>query len=115
MRKYSQSELNKIRVKYFARLPDDGLDVWIVDGELVRERHIDFIAGGTHARWKFIPTNDIWIEANLSPREQRATLVHEAAERAKMLRGMPYAKAHVIANRAERAWRTRHRRVSRYT
>jgi len=86
----------------------DGLTVWLVDGERIRDDlEIDFTMGGTHARWKFIPKREVWIDECLSPRDRNATIVHELVERARMLKGASYEPAHDYASMVERAFRRR--------
>ena len=91
-------------------LPDwsDGVKVWVVDGELVRDAFfIDLTEGGHDKVYKFVPANEVWIDDDIKPRERRFILLHELHERALMAKGWPYAKAHRDSSRLERRYRLR--------
>lgn len=81
------------------------LDIWLVDGELIREHHIDFTMGGSDQRYFFISPYEIWVEKILSTRDRFATILHEINERQKMARGQTYDTAHDFAHARERLFR----------
>lgn len=90
----------------------DNVTIWLVDGEQIRDRYVDFTMGGSDARYRFIPRGQVWIEVKLSLRDREATIRHELTERKCMLRGAGYDRAHDRANVVERVWRRGHRRAS---
>jgi hypothetical protein len=74
----------------------DSLEVYIVDGQLVRrEIFSDFIFGGNEQRYPFIPHNEIWIDDAVSAKEYATTLQHEVLEM-NLMRDfqMTYIQAH---------------------
>jgi len=80
----------------------DGVKVWVVDGELVRDvYYIDFTEGGHDKIYAFIPANEVWIDDDVMPGERKFILLHELHERALMAGGWPYAKAHPDSSRVE--------------
>jgi hypothetical protein len=84
----------------------DGVKVWVVDGELVRDVfNIDFTEGGHDKVYRFIPANEVWIDNDVMPEERKFILLHELHERALMARGWPYAKAHPDSSRIEYYYR----------
>lgn len=97
---YSHSDLSGIyRLKIGRR---KGYDVWIVDGAKVRkELFIDFVLGGNHERYKFVPPNEIWIDNSISGEELEFTIIHEITEVNLMKQGLTYAKAHEAAAQEE--------------
>jgi len=59
----------------------DSLEIYIVDGEVVRrEIYSDFIFGGNEQRYPFVPHNEIWIDNSISNRDYYPTLKHEINE-----------------------------------
>lgn len=58
------------------------LTVWLVDGKATRDNfNIDFIGGGHHWRYPWIPGNEIWIEEDVPENERLHFLIHELHER----------------------------------
>lgn len=94
-----------VRVESLGMLGD--CEVWIVNGELIRNTiDCDFCLGGTGGRYFYIPTREIWLDQNLSPHDRRATLLHESVERGLMIdKGWTYNKAHDVATAKERVYR----------
>jgi hypothetical protein len=89
------------------------LNVWIVDGELVRGRYfVDFTQGGHDKVYKFIPENEVWIDDNISQRERKFILLHEIHERNLMKKGMAYDSAHQLSSAIEYYARHNPRRVN---
>lgn len=74
----------------------DSLEIYIVDGQLVRrEIFPDFIFGGNEQRYPFVPLNEIWIDDAISAKEYTSTLQHEIKEM-RLMRDfqMTYTQAH---------------------
>lgn len=85
----------------------DYITVKIVNGHDVRQQnsldHVDFIGGGHHWVYKFIPESIVWLEELLPKIERKYILVHELVERLLMkYKHMAYAKAHDIATKFEK-------------
>lgn len=84
-------------------LPGSSLVAWLVDGTRIRDDiSIEFIGGGHHYVYPWIPENEVWIAADTPAAEREAFLVHELYERALMLRGMDYDAAHEMASQLEK-------------
>jgi len=79
-----------------------GLGVWVVRGELVRDLYfIDFTEGGHDKVYKFIPPRQIWLDDDLTRKERPFVLLHEAHERRLMAGGLDYYHAHRSASHLE--------------
>lgn len=94
-----------IYLSKYGRFKD--IDIWIVDGVLVRSIYkTDFVEGGHDYVYNFIPRGEIWIDAEV-PKEERVFIAcHEIAERVMMKdKHFSYDKAHDKASRIE--WRFR--------
>ncbi len=86
---------------------ENGVSVWIVNGELVRSAFdIDFTAGGHDYVYEFVPENEVWIDDDIVEIERGYVLLHELHERNRMAAGWPYSKAHSESSRVE--FRCRH-------
>jgi transposase InsO family protein len=86
---------------------ESGLQVWIVNGRLVRSVFdIDFTAGGHDHVYEFVPQGEVWIDNDIEERERGFVLLHELYERNRMTEGLPYSKAHNESSRME--FRCRH-------
>ena len=86
----------------------NGICVWLVRGELVRDLYfVDYTEGGHDKVYRFVPSKEVWIDDDLSPTERRFVLLHEVHERRLMAEGWPYFKAHRSANELE--YRCRHK------
>ena len=86
---------------------ENGIQVWIVNGRLVRSVFdIDFTAGGHDHVYEFVPQGQVWIDDDIEEKERGFVLVHELHERNRMAAGMPYSKAHNESSRLE--FRCRH-------
>ena len=58
------------------------MQVWLVDGELVRDLYfIDFVEGGHHYVYHFVPESEVWIDNDLSRVEYPFVILHELHER----------------------------------
>ena len=93
-----------------------GIQVWIVDGSHVRGRiDEEFTNFGQHYRFPFIPEDELWIDREQVNDERRFFIEHMLVEHRLMKAGMPYEKAIVEADRAERKERRRSGIVRRLT
>jgi hypothetical protein len=78
------------------------LQVWIVDGELVRDLFfIDYTEGGHDKVYDFIPAREVWLDDDLQPKEVKFVLLHELHERHLMMKGFDYPRAHRSASHIE--------------
>lgn len=79
------------------------IEVWIVDGELVRDFFfIDFTEGGHDLVYPFVPKEEVWIDDDVSQKERKFILLHELYERYLMSQEkMDYDSAHLKASRLE--------------
>jgi hypothetical protein len=86
-----------------------GFNVWIVDGGAVRQKiYPEFLYGGNDQRYRFVPSNEIWIDHTIAAEEFSYTLEHELCERTLMAEGrMSYACAHDSALALEQKLRHR--------
>jgi len=79
-----------------------GVDIWIVDGPYIR-KNIDeeFSNFGTHFSIEEIPLNEIWLDREAHPDEQRFFIAHAIVERRVMAAGKDYDTARRLASDAE--------------
>jgi len=93
------------RKKYLKTV--DGLKIYLVNGERLRLKHIDFTEGTNGYVKSYCPKDEIWIDDIFShkPREIKAIIIHEVAEVKRMKKGMSYEKAHGQANVIEKKYR----------
>ena len=109
----SHKRLNYKKLLRTIIVKDDIVRIFLVDGDYIRTFiDIEFIQGGHHhARpdlKKFIPDCEIYIEKNLNQHDRDGVIVHEVTEYELMkFRKMSYSKAHEIANKKEKAYRTK--------
>jgi hypothetical protein len=97
------------RMPYVERLEQrGGLSVWLVDGSYVR-RNIDeeFSNFGHHYSCTAIPKDEIWLDQEGVPDEQRFFLHHARVERELMVQGKDYDTAREEADKEEREMRVR--------
>jgi len=81
---------------------ENGAQVWIVNGRLVRSVFdIDFTAGGHDYVYEFVPENEVWIDDDIQEDERPYVLLHELHERNRMAAGWPYSKSHAESSRIE--------------
>ena len=75
------------------------VEVWLVDGEEVRNRYkADFIEGGIRAVYSWCPNHEIWLESGEHREEMPYILLHEYVEMIAMrYKNKSYDKAHAIA------------------
>jgi hypothetical protein len=74
----------------------DNYNIWIVDGNLVREKiYKEWLYGGNEQRYVFNPKGEIWIDNDISSEEFDLTVAHELNERHLMAKfGWTYQAAH---------------------
>jgi hypothetical protein len=85
--------------KYSGHDCEHGRKIFIVDGFHVRNTYdSDFSQGGNGYRYRWIPKDEIWIDACLSPEEADLVVYHECIECEFMKKGDTYYRAH---NRAK--------------
>jgi hypothetical protein len=97
------------RLPYVRRLERrDGVSVWLVDGAYVR-KNIDeeFSNFGHHHSCSEIPQDEVWLDQEAVPDEQRFFMHHARLERELMAQGKDYDTAREEANRQERRMRLR--------
>ena len=79
-----------------------GVNVWIVDGRLVRSVFdVDFTEGGHDHVYEFVPQNEVWIDNDLEEAERPYVLLHELHERNLMAKGWDYDHAHEDSSKLE--------------
>lgn len=109
-----QEELSKKDIMDRVRLKllqvSDGVKVFLVDGELVRDRlTIEYTMGGHHYRYPFIPENEVWIDNGMDRDDIEATIKHELHERNLMKYDkLSYSQAHHRASEVEKKYRKKH-------
>lgn len=82
--------LRKIHLKLILKY-SGAVDIWIVNGRLVRDLYfLDFTEGGHDKVYPFIPKNEVWIDDDLSPNERKFVILHELHERNLMCQGWCY-------------------------
>lgn len=100
---------------YLKKIGDHGdLEVWLVDGSLVR-RDLDenFTEYEHHARYKFIPANELWIEKDTNEDEWKYFLENVDLERKYISEGMTLEEAVEKANGTEQKDRRRSPRIQK--
>ena len=117
-----EANIKAIRVAFIEKVGH--LDVWHVDGKVIRDRvYIDFTEGGNSQAYIWMPPHEIWLDHDVSPREVNCVKLHELHEYNKMCGGMSYEPAHESANGVEqqarndpsvlgRLWRTEVRKLT---
>ena len=79
-----------------------GVTIWIVDGAYVRKKiDEEFSNFGHHFSIPEIPRNEIWLDREGHPDEQRFFIAHAVVERNAMVAGKSYDSARVLACDAE--------------
>ncbi len=95
----------EVYVRRYARLPDKDriVEVWIVDGNVVRSLYkTDYTEGGHGFVYPWVPVDEIWIEQSLDRRELPYIVAHEYIER-RLMRDLKldYDTAHDVCSRVE--------------
>jgi hypothetical protein len=107
----------KLKLPYIEKVGERGaLQIWVVDGAYIRS-HIDeeFTNYGQHYRFHYIPINELWLDREAAEDEQQFFIDHLLVEHRLMAKGVPYEKALVEADHAERKERRHAGDVSRLT
>lgn len=79
-----------------------GLKIYLINGRLVRSAFfIDFMDGGHHFVYPWVPQDEIWIDDDLSPSEYPFVILHELFERQLMSEGHSYNYSHPKASKIE--------------
>lgn len=101
---------NKVYINKLKKYCTNNVKVWLVNGRLIRDNfYIHFTEGGHHYVYKFVPSNEIWIDDCLNPKEYGYVLFHEAIERNLMkYNKMKYSDAHDVAIKYEGIIRSKH-------
>jgi len=95
----------KVHVRLWKKI-ESGVNVWIVDGRLVRSVFdIDFTEGGHDYVYEFVPENEVWIDNDLEELERPYVLLHELHERNLMAKGWTYSEAHEDSSKIEYHYR----------
>ncbi len=83
--------------------------IWLVNGPEVRDRYkTDFIEGGNHGAYSWIPEDEIWIEFSMHLEEYPFVMSHEFVEDYLIMHAnWNYEKAHHLASRVEYQMRQR--------
>ena len=103
-RNINQNLLDNILVSKLIDI--QGYEIWKVNGNVIRDLvDVDFVEGGNPARYRYVPSNQIWVEDNLSREDTIATAVHEIIEMELMKEGLSYGKAHDQAAEIEKQLR----------
>jgi len=93
--------IKKIHIRQIKKYSKN-IQVWIVNGELIRDLFcIDFTEGGHDKVYRFIPKNEIWIDNDILRAEFRYVLLHEMHERILMSKGLDYHSAHIDSSHIE--------------
>jgi hypothetical protein len=101
---YKQSKTEHLNKKHISKLYD-GTNIYMVEGGYVRDNYdVDFVYGGHHLAYDFIPENEIWIERHDTDKHDTlAIMAHEIIEYLDMkYKHEPYAKAHKKALEGEK-------------
>ncbi len=107
-----KSEIKQIHIRLLKTYSNDKLQVWVVDGELVRGRYyVDFTQGGHDKVYKFVPEGEVWVDNAISQKERKFILLHEIHERNLMKKGMKYDPAHQSSSAIENYARHNRRKI----
>ncbi len=115
IKKGKKNSLKGVYKKLLKEYGGNNLNVWIVNGEFVRDLFfLDFTEGGHDKVYNFVPKDEIWIDDDLDLNELKFVLLHEVHERNLMSRGMSYNLAHKSSSKIEYYCRRHPRKVDRY-
>jgi hypothetical protein len=115
--KHTRANSQKLKAPYIKKLKQRGrLSIWIVDGAYVRtNKDEEWDNYGHHYTFKFIPRDEIWLDQQADPDEQKFYVTHCLVERRLMMQGKDEDTARKEANKAERAARRRAGDVKKLT
>jgi hypothetical protein len=92
--------------KFIGEACPHGLKIALVDGTYVRNHFdSDFSQGGNGFRYRFVPRKEIWLDADINPRERPFIAFHECQEVVRMAMGYGYSRAHDQAKHLEDGFR----------
>lgn len=92
----------------------DGLCVWLVNGERVRkDLDENFVQYDHHARFRFIPRNELWIDQETNEEERKYFLETVSKERAYVNQGMTFEEAVEKADTLQQRERRKSPRIKR--
>ncbi len=95
----------KVHVRLLKKL-ETPVSVWIVNGRLVRSVFDqDFTEGGHEHVYEYVPTNEVWIDDQITDPERPFVILHELHERNLMEKGMDYDAAHEDSSKLEKHMR----------
>ncbi|MFA5999861.1 MAG: hypothetical protein WC783_02680 [Candidatus Paceibacterota bacterium] len=104
LRNINQKNTKDVHIKLIKKYKD--IEIWLVDGEVVRDEYdINFTEGGHDLVYDYIPYNEIWIDNSLIKSEIPVTILHEIYERELMSNGYSYDDAHDEALKLEQEQR----------
>ena len=92
---------DKVHIKILGKT-DSGLTIWLINGRLVRSAFfLDFMDGGHHLVYPWVPEKEVWIDDDLVFKEYPYVILHELHERMLMAKGWSYNKAHPDSSKIE--------------
>jgi len=93
-------KVEHVHIKLLGNVGD--LQVWLVDGELVRNWfYTDFTEGGHDLVYNWVPPNEVWMDNDLGAEDFPYVLLHEVFERERMAEGLTYPEAHKASLKVE--------------
>jgi len=93
-------DTEKARVKFLEKIGD--IEVWEVDGAYIRtEINPDFTNFGQHLQFKFIPSNEFWLDKEKRPDERIFFIHHLLVEHRLMQAGASHEEAIEKADKVE--------------
>jgi hypothetical protein len=98
-----------LKPPYIQKVEERGdLQVWLVDGSYIRSHNDkEFTNFGQHYRYLYIPLNELWLDHGTKTDELQFFIEHLLVEHRLMAKGIPYEKALIEADKAERKVRRR--------
>ena len=99
LKKSNEKVPDKVYVSKYCYCEQEDVEVWFVDGRIVRDLYkTDFVEGVHDYVVSWVPNNEIWIEMCIHAPEAKFILLHETIER-KIMKEMKldYEVAHNIA------------------
>jgi len=113
LKSHKEEIIKKVKKKKLKEYSKD-INIWLVNGELVRDiLFIEFAGGGHDKVYHFIPDKEIWLDDDISSKERKFILVHELHERNLMSRGLNYSKAHKKATLVEHFCRLHPKQINK--
>lgn len=112
-KKFRKEDKNKkFHIKLIKKIKDD-VEIWKIDGKLVRDTlDIDFVEGGHEFVYNYVPKNEVWIDNDITTKERKFVILHELFERALMKKGSDYDSAHIKASEIEKELRLNPKKIN---